>query len=113
MNDDSRAKPPPHAPMTAESALQIARQKVAELSGADGELLLEESKTQEHEFGWVFFWTTKKYLETGDPQFLVPGNGPLVVNREDGSTHLLSTSVPPARAIAEYEDRWRRTKRQK
>jgi len=34
----------------------------------------------------------------------------LVVERADGSTHFLSTSLPPNRAIEEYESAWRKKK---
>jgi hypothetical protein len=39
----------------------------------------------------------------------IPGAGPLVVLREGGAATFLSTSVPPDKAIAEYEKTWRRT----
>lgn len=99
--------PPPNSPkpVTKARALEIARKLVAELSDQHDFVILED-KTVERPFGWVFFYTTRQYLETGDRKYLVPGAAPLVVHRADGSTEHLATSVPPARAIEIYEKRW-------
>ena len=36
---------------------------------------------------------------------MIAGTGPFVVERADGALQFLSTSVPPFRAVAEYERR--------
>jgi hypothetical protein len=92
-------------PITKARALEIARRVVAELSDHHDFVILED-KTVERPFGWVFFYTTRPYLQTGDPNYLIPGAAPLVVHRADGSTEHLATSVPPARAIEIYEKGW-------
>jgi len=38
----------------------------------------------EHDFGWVFFYDTKEYLETNDVTHALAGNAPLIVDRTDG-----------------------------
>jgi|HubBroStandDraft_6_1064221.scaffolds.fasta_scaffold37601_3 hypothetical protein len=97
------------APITKDQALEIARKTIATLKpGTD--LVILEDKTVEKDFGWVFFYTTKKYLQTHNRSDLLPGNSPLVVERSDASTHLLSTSLPPNKAIEEYESAWRKRK---
>jgi hypothetical protein len=101
------AQPPdPPKPITKARALEIAREVVAQLADHHDYVVMED-KTVERPFGWVFFYTTRQYLETGDRQYLVPGTAPLVVHRADGSIEHLATSVPPARAIEIYEQRWR------
>lgn len=93
-------------PLDRAQATEIARRTIA--AAPDGpELALMEEKTVEREFGWVFFYTTKRYLETKDPNHLKPGNAPLVVERADGRTEYLGTSVPPPVAIDLHEARWR------
>ncbi len=96
-------------PITKDRALEIARRTIATLKPGT-ELVILEDKTVEKDFGWVFFYTTKKYLQSHNPSDLLPGNSPLVVERADGSTHFLSTSLPPNRAIEEYESSWRKKK---
>jgi len=97
------------APVTKERALEIAQKTISTLKPGT-ELVILEEKTVEKDFGWVFFYTTKKYLQSHNPSDLLPGNAPLVVERADGSTHFLSTSLPPNRAIEEYESSWRKKK---
>ena len=91
--------------LSKERALEIARKTIDNLK-SNNPLVILEDKTLEKDFGWVFFYTTKKYLETHDKKYLMPGNSPLVVERADGSTHFLSTSLPPSRAVEEYEKSW-------
>lgn len=64
-------------------------------------------ETQERDFGWVFLYTTRRYVETRDPSTLVPGSGPVVVLR-DGEIMPLTTSAPPDLAIATFEEEWRK-----
>ncbi len=90
-------------PVTKERALEIARKKLAETKPeASFEIL--EKKTVEKPFGWVFFYQPK--AAATDPMAVVPGAGPLVVHRADGTTAFLSSSVPPHVAIEEYEKAW-------
>jgi hypothetical protein len=96
----------PQKTVTKQQATEIARKIIDNLKPGTDFVILED-KTVEKEFGWVFFYTTKKYFETKDKKYLMPGNSPLVVNRKDGSTTFLSTSVPPPKAIEEYERTWR------
>jgi hypothetical protein len=91
-------------PITSEKALEIARARIASIK-SQHEYVLLEKQTQEHDFGWVFFYTTRKHAETGNPKDMVPGDGPLVVERETGHTEFLSTSLPPSAAIAAYKKR--------
>ena len=95
---------PPGGPITRERAVEIARAAIAPLKRGT-EFVLLEDQTVEKDWGWVFRYGTRKYAETRDPRAVIPGTGPLVVDRADGATTFLSTSVPPDRAIAEYEKR--------
>lgn len=97
---------PPQKTITKQQATEIARKTIADLKSGT-EFVILEDKTVEKDFGWVFIYTPKKFMETKDRKYLVPGNGPLVVNRSDGSTRFLSTAAPPAKAIEEYERTWR------
>jgi hypothetical protein len=94
------AKP---TPVTKERALEIARKKVAETK-PEASFVILEKKTVEKPFGWVFFYEPK--AAATNPGAVVPGAGPLVVHRADGTTTFLSSSVPPHVAIEEYEKVW-------
>ncbi len=43
--------------------------------------------TEEHEFGWVYFYSTREFAETGDIHDSLVGNGPLIFNRTDGKLY--------------------------
>ena len=93
-------------PISKNQAVEIARKAVAELSVRhDYTLMLD--RTEEREFGWVFFYAPRQYLQTGDRKYLVPGTAPFVVLRADGTVEHLATSIPPARAVDIYEEMWR------
>ena len=95
----------PGRPVDYEEALQIARRALKE-SDPEDRMVLQEEKTEERSFGWVFAYTTRRYLETGDFNDTVPGVGPLIVFRHDGSVEFLPTSLPPERLLQDVEERW-------
>lgn len=90
--------------MTRERAAEIAREAISGLKEGTEFVLLDDD-TIEKDWGWVFQFGTKEYRQSGSPTDLVPGTGPLVVEKADGSFCFLSTSVPGKVAITEYERR--------
>jgi hypothetical protein len=96
----------PSADLNKQDAQAIA-EKVLHGFKPSADFVIVEGDTLERDFGWVFFYSTRRYLETKDPNELVPGAGPLVVLRKDGSTRFLSTSVPPKVAVEVFEKNWR------
>lgn len=88
-----------------QQALAIAQRTVAALSTKYA-FTVVENETIEKEFGWVFFYTTQAYLESGSPSDLVPGNGPFVVEKADGAVTMLPSSMTPDQAIAQFEAKW-------
>lgn len=84
-------------------AVELARTYVSKLSvGGRTDVVLREDRTIERPFGWVFFYESGKYLETGDEHFAALGNSPLFVDRRDGSLHVAGT----ARRIIYYIERY-------
>lgn len=89
-----------------EQALQKVTQMLpGDFDGADGddELIVVIEETIERPFGWVFFYTSKKLLETGDPRYFVAGNGPFIVNRHSGQIVETGTAFDIDHYIDEYE----------
>ncbi len=64
--------------------------------------ILDEA-TIEREWGWVFFYTSERYLRTGDILFAVGGNAPYIVNRHTGEVRVAGTAMPIEHYIDEYE----------
>ncbi|MEV6123682.1 YrhB family protein [Streptomyces sp. NPDC052077] len=42
---------------------------------------------EEHELVWIVFWTSEEFVRTGDPEFMLAGNGPYLVDRVDGGLY--------------------------
>lgn len=85
------------------AAKEIARRHIAGVKVAPGiELVLIEQRTIERPFGWVFFFDSKKYLESQDREYTVLG-APFIVDRRDGSLHPLKTAPPVQHYIEQYE----------
>jgi hypothetical protein len=62
-----------------------------------------EIETIEKEWGWVFFYQSKKYIETGELQYMLLGNAPYIVNRKTGELVSTGTAYPIEQYIKEYE----------
>lgn len=61
-----------------------------------------DSETIEKKFGWVFFYNSKKYIETGDFRYMLAGNVPFIIDKVDGSLHETGTAESIDYYISEY-----------
>ena len=86
---------------TLEAAKEAAHKYLNEdfSKAYDDELIVMEPTTKD--YGWIFAYQSKKYLETGIFSYWVP-NGPMIVLK-DGTIEMLGTALPPEEAIAKYE----------
>lgn len=90
--------------ITKSEAYQIASKFLEqELCKAYPCQIIEEA-TKEIDEGWIFFYQTKAYLETGDPIKAFAGNAPIIVNRSDGSIHITGTAYSLDKYIEEYKN---------
>lgn len=87
----------------AESLVKAFLDEGFEVEG--DELIVLHKKTIEKSYGWVFFYSSKKYEETGVFEFMMIGNGPIVFERDTGTIKRLDTAFPAQEAIAKYERR--------
>ncbi len=88
----------------AATARSIALDFLAKSKNQD--LMLLDGETIEGSFGWVFFYDTRRFVETGNALVRAVGNSPLIVDREDGSVHVTGTGHP----IDFYVDAYERTR---
>jgi Immunity protein 35 len=61
-------------------------------------LVLLDEITIGFDYGWVFFYQSKIFLETENPDFILGGNAPILVDKFEGSILLTGT----AKNITEY-----------
>ncbi|NOK14030.1 YrhB domain-containing protein [Corallococcus exercitus] len=94
--------------MNRDEARELVDAYVSRMRDRAGvELVVLEELTIERGFGWVFFYSSKQYVETGDPAFAIGGNAPLIVDRGTGELHVTGSAYPVEHYIAEYEARLR------
>ncbi|OQP66582.1 hypothetical protein A3860_13965 [Niastella vici] len=91
--------------ITFEQARIIAEQQIKALSHGDIELVILESETVEKWYGWIFCYTSKKFIETGDMKYAVAGNCPLFISKLSGeiATYFTSYSLESMTEIHEEE----------
>ena len=89
--------------LTKSEALDLVSSKLLQMSGPDDPFVIVDAGTIEKPFGWVFFYNSQKFIETGDYRYQLAGNGPVIVNRSDGSVEFCGTSRAVDALIEEYE----------
>lgn len=65
-------------------------------------IVIMENLTDTFELGWVFFYQSKAFVETGNIYEALGGNAPIIVNKYDGSLYVTGTGHPTEVYIAEY-----------
>ncbi len=77
--------------------------KTAECLPEDDEIVLIPEATIEKSWGWVFFYTSKKWLETQDISYALVGNAPFIVERSSGKLIQIGTAHGIEYYIENYE----------
>jgi immunity protein 35 of polymorphic toxin system len=87
--------------LTRAEALGLVVAELGRMHLAD--LVILDEETIEREWGWVFFYNSQRYLETGDILHALAGNAPYLVNRHTGELQVTGTAHPTEHYIAEYQ----------
>ena len=89
----------------ANEAERLARDTIRKLAGsAENDFSLQPEKTVEHGDGWIFFYNSLQFIQTGDSMYMLAGNGPIFVSKSGKST-ILTSSSPWEEAILELSGR--------
>ncbi len=87
-----------------EQALKMALAKLSELSNSSGkEIILINDQTLTTEYGWIFFYNSKAYLETGNWKKSILGHAPFIINKDNSEITFLGTAHSVEHYIKEYE----------
>jgi hypothetical protein len=73
-----------------------------ELPGGDAAIIVDNA-TIEKDWGWVFFYQSRQFLDTGDFSSRLLGNAPIIVNGRTGVAAHTGTAYPIEHYITEYE----------
>ncbi len=92
--------------ITREQAEELISSQVCdsyEWLSTDDEIVIVHSATIEKYWGWMFFYTSKKWIETQDIQYALAGNAPVIVERETAKLIQTGTAHSPEYYIERYE----------
>lgn len=92
--------------LTREQARALVVAELARLSDGSREptdWVVVDEHTIGRDWGWVFFWNSKRYLETRDFLYQLGGNAPFIVNRRTSELCTTGTAHPIEHYVAEYE----------
>ncbi len=69
----------------------------------DDEIVILDESTIEKDWGWVFFYTSRRWQETRELRYALAGNAPFIVEKKGGKLIPTGTAFPVAQYIANYE----------
>ena len=78
--------------ITKNEAERLVLEHLRKMETPDLPFAINNDKTIERPFGWVFFYNSKKFLETRDMRFRLAGNGPITVNKSNGELTVLGST---------------------
>src|SRR5262245_43283803 len=81
-------------------AMNLAR-KALGLDRGESSIVLLDDKTREEELGCLFYYESRKFIETGEIGSALAGNGPILVLRATGEVRRLGTAHPEEFYLAE------------
>ncbi len=88
--------------ITVHEAKKLALAALCQWGRDENEYAFVDSATIAKPYGWILFYNSRRYLETGDILHAFGGNGPVVV-LHDGAVHMLGTGHAPETTIAAFE----------
>jgi len=86
-----------------EAKARVVREINRAYAARDDELVLLEDETITKDYGWVFFYQSRRFLMTGSLSDRLAGNGPVIVLRGDGSIHQLGGNEPVDAMLESFE----------
>jgi hypothetical protein len=89
--------------ITLEDARELALATLRTFKSSE-ELVLLEARTIEKPYGWVFFYQSRRFVETGDVLHALGGNGPLVIERDSGRITVLGTARGVEEELRVFEE---------
>lgn len=95
--------------MTKDEARRLVEARIStwQLIEPGAEIVIVDASIIEADFGWIFFYQSKQYLETETLKYALAGNAPFIVDRDSGEIVETGTVHPIEYYIKEYENRRR------
>jgi hypothetical protein len=68
----------------------------------DADIIIYDNLTENHPFGWVFYWQMKNIKE--DYSNFLAGNGPIIIEKDTLNMFKMMTAISPEENIAIYKE---------
>ena len=88
--------------LTKDQCRELALKHLGIQNERESKTRILDKETLEFAFGWVFYWQSKKFLETGDIMFMYVGNAPVLVDKLKGTAQYTGTFAPTEHFIDMY-----------
>ena len=70
----------------------------------EGQARIVREQTIAKPYGWIFFYESKLFLDSGDNSAILVGNAPIIVDRDTLALRMVgATAWPLEHHLAEYE----------
>ncbi|MBN3763395.1 YrhB domain-containing protein [Burkholderia sp. Ac-20365] len=88
--------------LTAEQAKEVAQLAITEAGWEGNDAVVVDEYIQEFDVGWVFYYQSARFLETGEFGFSLVGNAPFFVSRVGGYSAFISYLRPVVESIEAF-----------
>ncbi len=85
------------------AALNRVLEILSEKAPPDKPWAISESHLTETASAWIFFYNSRRYLETGEIVYALAGNGPVLVNKKTGEVKFYGSLPTVDVIINDYE----------
>lgn len=90
--------------MTEKEARVIAERHIRALDKyGQYDLVIVAEETITRPYGWIYFYATREFIETGNILHALGGNGPVVVESQSGRATSLPSNQSVEESIRQYE----------
>lgn len=90
--------------ISKEDAVVIVQKKLDDIAPIGDPWRIVKEKTVEKPFGWIFFYNTVRFQDTGNPIFKLAGNGPVFVNKFTGDVRMYGSLPRFEDVLSQYEN---------
>jgi len=88
--------------LTAEQAKEVAQRAITKAGWEGCDAVVVDEYTQEFDVGWVFYYQSARFLETGELGFSLVGNAPIFVSRVGEYSTFISYLRPVVESIEAF-----------
>jgi len=84
-----------------DQAQEMARQYLHRMESCS-RVPLQIVDVREESFGWIFFYQSKEFIDTGNFSTMLAGNAPFIIDRDSENLCVLGTAHPVDFYIRDY-----------